>query len=69
MRLMNVKHLMAAERDSYQKIFTLQAKARANLFATSCHISNIEREFEGSTLLEIHASEEDMRRYLDGHVL
>jgi hypothetical protein len=51
------------------EIFTLQAKTRANLFATSRYISNIEKEFEGSTLLEIHASEEDVRRYLDGHVL
>jgi hypothetical protein len=51
------------------EIFTLQAKTGANLFATSRHISNIEKEFEGSTLLEICASEEDVRRYLDGHVL
>jgi Cdc6-like AAA superfamily ATPase len=51
------------------EIFTLQAKTGANLFATSRHISNIEKEFEGSTLLEIRASEEDVRRYLDGHML
>jgi Cdc6-like AAA superfamily ATPase len=51
------------------EIFTLQAKTRANLFATSRHISNIEKEFKGNTLLEIRASEEDVRRYLDGHVL
>jgi len=51
------------------EIFTLQAKTGANLFATSRHISNIEKEFEGSTRLEIRASEEDVRRYIDGHVL
>jgi Cdc6-like AAA superfamily ATPase len=51
------------------EIFTLQAKARANLFATSRHISNIEKAFKRSTLIEIRASEEDVRRYLDGHVL
>lgn len=51
------------------EIFALQAKTGANLFATSRHISNIEKEFEGSTLLEIRASEEDVRRYLDGQVL
>jgi hypothetical protein len=51
------------------EIFTLQAKTGANLFATSRHISNIEKKFEGSTLLEIRASEEDVRRYLNGHML
>jgi predicted ATPase len=51
------------------EIFTLQAKTGANLFATSRHTSNIKKEFEGSTLLEIRASAEDVRRYLDGHVL
>lgn len=51
------------------EIFTLQAKTGANLFATSRHISNIKKEFEGSTQLEIRASEEDVRRYLDGRVL
>lgn len=51
------------------EIFTLQAKTGANIFATSRHISNIEREFEGSTLVEIRASEEDVRRYLNDHVL
>ena len=51
------------------EIFTLQAKTGANLFATSRRISNIEKEFEESTLLEIRASEEDVRRYLDCHVL
>lgn len=51
------------------EIFTLQAKTRANLFTTSRYISNIEKEFEGSTLLEIRASEEDVRRYLDSHML
>lgn len=51
------------------EIFTLQAKTGANLFTTSRHISNIEKEFEGSIQLEIRASEEDVRRYLDGHIL
>lgn len=51
------------------EIFTLQAKTKANLFATSRHISNIEKKFEGSTLLDVRASEEDVRRYLDDAVL
>ncbi|KAH9208093.1 hypothetical protein DL95DRAFT_415087 [Leptodontidium sp. 2 PMI_412] len=50
-------------------LFNLQAKCNANLFATSRHISSIEQEFEGSSKLEIRASEEDVRRYLDGHMV
>jgi hypothetical protein len=50
------------------EIFALQAKTGANIFATSRYISNIKKEFDGSTLLEIRASEEDVRRYLDGYV-
>ncbi|XTI89039.1 hypothetical protein V2W45_1399781 [Cenococcum geophilum] len=47
-------------------LFNLQAKCGANLFATSRPISSIEKEFEGNTMLEIRASEEDVRRYLEG---
>ncbi|KAH8592634.1 hypothetical protein B0O99DRAFT_597075 [Bisporella sp. PMI_857] len=49
-------------------LFNLQAKYRANLFATSRPISSIEREFEGNSRLEIRASEEDVRKYLDGNL-
>ena len=49
-------------------LFNLQAKCRANLFATSRPISSIEKEFEGNSKLEIRASEEDVRRYLEGHI-
>jgi hypothetical protein len=49
-------------------LFDLQAKYGANLFATSRPISNIEKAFEGNSKLEIRASEEDVRRYLDGHI-
>jgi hypothetical protein len=49
-------------------LFNLQAKCEVNLFATSRSISSIEKEFEGDTMLEIRASEEDVRRYLDGHM-
>lgn len=48
------------------EIFNLQAKAGANLFATSRFIPEIMKEFEGSTILEIRASEDDLQRYLDG---
>jgi hypothetical protein len=50
-------------------LFNLQATCGANLFATSRPISSIEKEFEGNSKLEIRASEEDVRRYLEGHVL
>jgi hypothetical protein len=49
-------------------LFNLQAKCGANLFATSRPISSIEKEFEGNSKLEIRASEEDVRRYLEGHM-
>ncbi|CZR69583.1 uncharacterized protein PAC_19483 [Phialocephala subalpina] len=49
-------------------LFNLQAKCGVNLFATSRPISSIEKEFEGNSKLEIRASEEDVRKYLEGHM-
>lgn len=49
-------------------LFNLQAKCGANLFATSRPISSIVKEFEGGSKLEIRASEEDVRKYLDGQM-
>jgi hypothetical protein len=49
-------------------LFSLQAKCGANLFTTSRHITSIEKEFKGNIKLEIRASEEDLRRYLDGQM-
>jgi hypothetical protein len=49
-------------------LFNLQTKCGANLFATSRPILSIEKEFEGNSKLEIRASEEDVRRYLEGHM-
>jgi Cdc6-like AAA superfamily ATPase len=49
-------------------LFNLQTKCGVNLFATSRPILSIEKEFEGNLNLEIRASEEDVRRYLDGHM-
>lgn len=50
-------------------IFKLHAQTRANIFATSRFIPDIEKEFKkrGADLLEIRASDKDMQRYLDGH--
>jgi hypothetical protein len=49
-------------------MFNLRAKTRANLFATSRPILDIEREFKGYVSREILASEEHVRRYRDGHI-
>jgi predicted ATPase len=50
------------------EIFNLQAKTGVSLFATSRFIPEITKEFEGCISLEIRASEEDVQRYLDGHM-
>jgi hypothetical protein len=50
------------------EIFNLQSKCGASLFATSRFIPEITEKFKGSVSLEIHASSEDVRRYLDGHM-
>jgi hypothetical protein len=50
-------------------LFNLCTRCRANLFVTSRPLLSIEKEFEGNAILEIRASEEDVRRYLDGHML
>jgi hypothetical protein len=49
-------------------LVSLQGKCGANLFATSRPISSIEKEFKGNPVLEIRASEDDVRRYLNGHM-
>jgi Cdc6-like AAA superfamily ATPase len=53
-----------------EELFNLQAKTGSSFFATSRHIFNILEEFKRrqSVVLEIYASNEDMRRYLDGHI-
>ncbi|CZR68455.1 related to 2-5A-dependent ribonuclease [Phialocephala subalpina] len=50
------------------EIFKVQASSGANVLATSRFIPEITEKFDGSILLEIRASEEDVRRYLDGHM-
>ena len=49
-------------------LFNLSTKCGANLFATSRPISSIEKVFEGNPMLEIRASEDDVRRYLDSYM-
>jgi Cdc6-like AAA superfamily ATPase len=50
------------------EIFDLQIQTGVNLFATSRFIPDIEKHFEGSISLEIRASDEDVERYIDGHM-
>jgi hypothetical protein len=50
------------------EISYLQTKFGANLFTTSRFIPEIMAKFKDSIPLEIRASEEDVRRYLDGHM-
>lgn len=51
------------------ELFSLQAKYRVNLFATSRDLPDISGNFQGNISLEIRASEYDVRKYLDSHVL
>ena len=50
------------------ELFSLQTKCGATLFATSRFIPEITEKFQGSILLEIRASEHDVRRYVDGYI-
>jgi hypothetical protein len=50
------------------EIFNLQAKYGVHLFATSRFILEITEVFKSSTSLEIHATRDDVERYLEGHM-
>jgi hypothetical protein len=50
------------------EIFNLQAKCGVHLFATSRFILEITEVFKSSTSLEIHATRDDVERYLEGHM-
>jgi Cdc6-like AAA superfamily ATPase len=59
----------------YSRVFIIidaldeyQAKTGLSLFATSRFIPEITKAFEGSIKLEVRASDEDVQRYLDGHM-
>ncbi|KAL7940378.1 hypothetical protein V8C42DRAFT_362745 [Trichoderma barbatum] len=43
-------------------------KSGANIFATSRSIPDVTDKFDGSTRLEIRASDDDIRRYVDGQI-
>ena len=50
------------------EIFNLQAKRGVNLFATSRFIPEVTNEFKSGAWLEIRASDDDLRIYLDGRM-
>lgn len=49
-------------------LFDLQAQGKVNLFATSRIIPDVTKRFDGSPVLEIRASHDDICRYLQGHM-
>jgi hypothetical protein len=50
------------------EIFNIQAKTGASFLATSRFIPEIMKEFERRILIEIRASRDDVRRYLNGKI-
>jgi hypothetical protein len=50
------------------EVFSLQAKCGANVFATSRFNPEIAKEFNGNMSLEIRASDDDVRKYLEGRM-
>ncbi|KFY29750.1 hypothetical protein V493_02257 [Pseudogymnoascus sp. VKM F-4281 (FW-2241)] len=54
--------------DFLSRIFDFQEKSGSNLFMTSRRLPEITEIFRGHMMLEIRASESDVRRYVDGHI-
>ncbi|KAK3299913.1 ankyrin repeat-containing protein [Chaetomium fimeti] len=50
------------------EMFALRAKYEANLFATSRDIPEITARFTQSMMVEVRASDGDVRRYIEGHI-
>ena len=48
--------------------FDVQEKCQANIFVTSRHIPEIKEKFLKGMQLEIKASEQDVQKYLEGHM-
>ncbi len=51
------------------EILALQTKIGVSLFATSRFVPEIVKNFEGCVSLEILASDKDVQRYVNGHIL
>ncbi|RYP14355.1 hypothetical protein DL765_006400 [Monosporascus sp. GIB2] len=50
------------------EIFNVQAECGANIFATSRFLPEITDKFDEALNLEVRASPEDVRRYVEGHI-
>ena len=50
------------------EVFNLQTKMGANIFTTARRIPEIAEIFKASMSLEIYATDEDVERYLEGHM-
>ncbi|RYP35326.1 hypothetical protein DL767_003865 [Monosporascus sp. MG133] len=50
------------------ELFSLQVKCGVNILTTSRSIPEIYEQFDKSTSLEVRATDEDVRTYLDGHI-
>jgi hypothetical protein len=50
------------------ELFSIQTRYRINLFVTSRFIPEIVNRFKGTATLEIRASNEDVERYIEGHL-
>ncbi|KAI1055328.1 hypothetical protein LB506_011510 [Fusarium annulatum] len=51
-----------------EEIFKLQLHSKANIFATSRPIPEVKDQFQTSIVLEIRATDEDVERFLRGHM-
>lgn len=51
-----------------EEIFKLQLHSKANVFATSRPIPEVKDQFQTSVVLEIRAKDEDVERFLRGHM-
>ncbi|RBR20099.1 uncharacterized protein FIESC28_05378 [Fusarium coffeatum] len=51
-----------------QAIFDLQAQTSTSILGTSRHDTEIQQRFQNSTVLEIHAGNHDIERYIDGNM-
>ena len=50
------------------EISSLQTNSGANIFATSRRIPEIEEAFKGGAFLQVHATDEDVQKYVEGHM-
>ncbi|KAH6997888.1 hypothetical protein BKA56DRAFT_607474 [Ilyonectria sp. MPI-CAGE-AT-0026] len=51
------------------EVFELQTKSEMNIFATSRPLPEITEIFNGTLSLDIHATQKDVRKYLEGHMV